>query len=115
MTRHPSPGASQRFGAANALEGIAQSRLDQFQQPLGCATFRLCPVAQVFQKLGLKHRDALGVLRRAQPGVALWARALPGGCAARIGLALEVAVEVLVRTDGFEVHQPNALIAGVAQ
>lgn len=30
-------------------------------------------------------------------------------------LAFEIAVEVLVQADGFEIHQPNAVISGVAQ
>ena len=37
----------QRFGLADAIEGVAQDSLYQLQQPLGGATVRLNPVLQV--------------------------------------------------------------------
>ena len=37
----------QRFGLADANEGVAQNGLNQLQQPLCCAAVRLNPVLQV--------------------------------------------------------------------
>ena len=38
------PEVFQRFGLADAVEGVAQDGLDQLQQPLGGAAIRLNPV-----------------------------------------------------------------------
>ena len=37
----------QRFGLADAIEGVAQNGLNQLKQPLCCAAVRLNPVLQV--------------------------------------------------------------------
>lgn len=49
----------QRFGFANAGEGISQNGLDEIQSPESDLAIHLDPVPEIFPKLWLKDRDPL--------------------------------------------------------
>jgi hypothetical protein len=50
----------QRLWMTDTFERIAQRGLDEFEQPLGRASFGVHPITQIFQELWLEHRQVLG-------------------------------------------------------